>query len=128
MKYCGVATPFKGVRVYTRSAMGMPSSETTLEEVMCHVLGHLLQEGVVAKIVDDLYCGGNTPQELFHNWKRVLQALCKCDLRLSATKTIINPISTTIRGCTWSYGTITASPHHINTLVSCPELDPVGRL
>ena len=24
MRYCGVATPFKGVRVYTRSAMGMP--------------------------------------------------------------------------------------------------------
>ena len=27
MKFCGVATPFKGVRVYTRSAMGMPGSE-----------------------------------------------------------------------------------------------------
>ena len=23
MKYCGVATPFEGIRVYTRSAMGM---------------------------------------------------------------------------------------------------------
>ncbi|XP_070569281.1 uncharacterized protein [Ptychodera flava] len=28
LKYCGVATPFRGVRVYTRSAMGMPGSET----------------------------------------------------------------------------------------------------
>ena len=28
MKYCGVATPFRGIRVYTRSAMGMPGSET----------------------------------------------------------------------------------------------------
>ena len=27
MKYCGVATPFKGIRVYTLSAMGMPGSE-----------------------------------------------------------------------------------------------------
>ena len=44
MKYCGVATPFKGVRVYVRSAMGMPGSETALEELMCRVLGHLLQE------------------------------------------------------------------------------------
>ena len=24
MKYCGVVTPFRGVRVYTRTAMGMP--------------------------------------------------------------------------------------------------------
>ena len=91
MKYCDVATPYKGVRVYARSAMGMLGSETALKQVMCRVLGHLLQDGVVAKIADDLYCGGNTPHELFQNWKKVLQALYKCDLCLSASKTIINP-------------------------------------
>ena len=32
LKYCSVATPFRGIRVYTRSAMGMPGSETALEE------------------------------------------------------------------------------------------------
>ena len=58
MKYCGVVTPFRGVRVYIRCAMGMPRSETALEELMCRVLGDLL-EGVVAKIADDLYCGGD---------------------------------------------------------------------
>lgn len=61
MKYCGVVTPFQGVRVYVRSAIGMPGSETALEELTCRVLGHLVQEGVVAKIADDLYCGGHTP-------------------------------------------------------------------
>ena len=64
MKYCGVATPFRGVRVYARSAMGMPGSETALEELMSRVLGDLLKEGIVAKIADDLYCGGNSPSEL----------------------------------------------------------------
>ena len=44
MKYCGAATPFKGVRVYVRTAMGMPGSETALEELMCKVLGDLLHE------------------------------------------------------------------------------------
>ncbi|KAJ8349524.1 hypothetical protein SKAU_G00246540 [Synaphobranchus kaupii] len=120
MKYCGVATPFKGVRVYTRSAMGMPGSETALEELMCRVLGPLLQEGIVAKIADDLYCGGDTPQELFHNWKRILQALYKCDL--------INPKSTTILGWIWCAGTLTASPHRVNTLAACPAPDTVGRM
>ena len=33
LKYCGVATPFKGVRVYKRSAMGMPGSETARAHV-----------------------------------------------------------------------------------------------
>ena len=93
MKYFGVATPFRGVRVYARSAMGMPGSETALEELMSRVLGDLLKEGIVAKIADDLYCGGNSPSELLSNWKKVLQALHKCDLRLSASKTIINPQS-----------------------------------
>ncbi|CAC5405851.1 unnamed protein product [Mytilus coruscus] len=42
--------------------MGMPGSETILEELMCRVLGDLV-EGVVAKIADDLYCGGNAQLE-----------------------------------------------------------------
>ncbi|KAK3716560.1 hypothetical protein QZH41_006392 [Actinostola sp. cb2023] len=128
MKYCGVATPFRGVRVYARSAMGMPGSETALEEIMCRVLGHLLHEGVVAKIADDLYCGGNTPHELLLNWKKVLQALQKCNLRLSASKTVINPKSTTILGWIWNSGTLTASPHRIATLASCPKPDTVNRM
>ena len=110
MKYCMVATPFWGVRVYTRSAMGMPGSETALEELMCHVLGHLLEEGIVAKIADYLYCGGNSPQELLQNWTKVLQALHKCDIRLSTSKTVINPQSTTLLGWVWNSGTLRASP------------------
>ena len=53
MKYCGVVIPFRGVRVYARSAMCMPGSETALEELMCRVLGHLIEEGIAAKITDD---------------------------------------------------------------------------
>lgn len=106
MKYCGVVTPFKGVRVYTRCAMGIPGSETALEELMCRVLGDLLQEGCVAKIADDLYCGGNSHQELLLNWRKVLSALDRCNLRLSPAKTIICPASTTILGWIWSQGSI----------------------
>ena len=54
MKYCGVATPFRGIRAYTRCAMGMPGSETALEELMCRVLGECLQDGIAAKLADDL--------------------------------------------------------------------------
>ena len=128
MKYCGVATPFKGVRVYVRSAMDMPGSETALEEFMCRVLGNLLQEGIVVKLADDIYCGGNTPSELLENWKKVLQALYQCDLRLSASKTVVNPTSTTILGWIWRSGTLQASPHRITTLASCPAPETVARM
>ena len=119
MKYCGVVTPFKGIRVYTRSAMGMPGSETTLEELMSRVLGALIQEGIVAKLADDLYCGGNTPEELVTNWRKVLTALHHSDLHLAASKTVIPPKSMTILGWIWSEGTIQASPHHLSVLATC---------
>ena len=47
--------------------MSIPSSETVLEEVMCHVLGPLLRDECVAKSADDLYCAGNTAFLYIHN-------------------------------------------------------------
>ena len=101
LKYCGVATPFRGVRVYTRSAMGMPGSETALEEMMCRVLGDFIEEGFVAKLADDLYCGGDSPEALLT--RRVLQALDRCNLRLSPKKTVICPKTISVLGWVWSY-------------------------
>lgn len=111
MKYCGVVTPFRGVRVYNRCAMGMQGSETALEELMSAVLGHLIQQGIVAKIADDLYCGRNSPEELFTNWEKVLTSLRRCNLRLSPSKTVVARKTTSILGWTWSEGTISASKH-----------------
>ena len=125
MKYCGVATPYKGVRVYTRCAMGMPGSETALEELLCKVLGDLLQEGCVARLADDLFCGGQTIPELFHNWRRILSQLHTCSLNLSASKTIIAPKSAMILGWIWEQGRIRASPHRLSTLSSCNPPDTV---
>ena len=119
MKYCGVVIPFKGVRVYTPCAMGIPGSETALEELRCRVLGDLLQEGCVAKVAGDFYCGGNTHQELLTNWRKVLSALDRCNLHLSPTKTIICPASTTILGWIWSQGSIHASHRRLAALASC---------
>ena len=70
------------MRVYARSAMGMPGSETALEKLLCRVFGDLLEEGVVAKLADDIYCGGNTIAELQRNVRRLLQ--CFADSGLAA--------------------------------------------
>ena len=108
MKYCGVVTPFKGVRVYARSAMGMPGSETALEELMCRILGDLIQAGIVVKLADDLFCGGNTPETLLSNWRQVLSALHLSNMRLSAHKTTVARRSTTVLGWIWHEGTLQA--------------------
>ena len=70
MRYLGV-TPCKGIRVYTRAAMGMPGSTEHLDELMSRVLGNFLQAGVVAKLAD-LYVGGNSIPELFDKFERLL--------------------------------------------------------
>ena len=122
MKYWGVVTPFRGVRVYTRSAMGMPGSETALEELMCRVLSNCLKDGIAAKLAYDLYCGADSPKDLLVNWTRILDALRRSNIKLSTSKTIICPLSTTILGWIWTQGQLSASPHRVATLPSCPPV------
>ena len=129
MKFCNVHMPYRGTPVYDRSAMGIRGSETALEELMRRVLCNLLQEGVVAKLENDWYCGRNSPYELLESWTKVLAALHKKNLRLSASyKPIINPKCTTILGNTWSQGTLTTIPHQIAVLSSCSPLEKLGAM
>ena len=86
---------------------------------MCRDLGDFLQEGCATKLADDLYCGGDAPQELIANWSCILDALAQCNLRLSATKTVICPKTTTILGWIWSQGSLSASPHRFAALATC---------
>ena len=61
----------------------MPCLEMALEELVCNVHIDVLQEGIVAKMADDLYCGGTTVEELAHSWQRVFHALHTAGLCLS---------------------------------------------
>lgn len=85
--------------------------KTVQEELICRVLGDLLEEGIVVKLTDELYCGADT-LELVFNFPRILAALNKCDLKLSASKNVIAPRKTTIRGWICQQGPLSARPHH----------------
>ena len=63
MKYLATASPFKGLRVYTRSAMGMPGSSEYLQEFMLRVMGDFLLEGFVILFADDIFVCGNSENE-----------------------------------------------------------------
>ena len=71
--------------------MGLKNMAEYLEELVSHVLGHLLAAGILTKIADDLIVGGNTINELLDNWSNVLQVLRDNNLSLSADKTFICP-------------------------------------
>ena len=118
--FLGTITPFKGLRVYTRSAMGMPGSSEYLQELLSRVLGDFLQQGFVIKIADDLHICGNSPEELLSNWSAVLHRLLENNLTLSAPKTIICPTTTTIVGWKWTAGQISVCSHKLSPLISAP--------
>ena len=116
--YLGTLTPFKGVRVYARAAMGMPGSSEYLDELMSRVVGEMLMDETVLKIADDLYVVGSTLSELLSNWERLLATLQRNNLNLSASKTVIAPKSTTILGWIWKCGSLSVSSHKICPLLS----------
>ena len=119
MKWCATPTPFRGLRVYLRSAQGMPGSSETLKELMSTVLGYLVQQGRVAKIADDLYVGGNTVAELYSNWADVLQILLSNGFHLNASKTKFAPVYTSLLGWIWNNGAISLGAHKISPLATC---------
>ena len=55
--------------------MGMPGSETALEELMCRVMGDFIQEGSVAKWVVG-WCDGTGSYNLDYSRAR---AYCTCN-------------------------------------------------
>ncbi|CAB4016383.1 Hypothetical predicted protein, partial [Paramuricea clavata] len=73
MKNGGVVVSFRGVRVYTRSGVGMPGSETALDELMCPILGDCLEDGIAGKRADDLYCGTAHQLEEDPRWPTKVQ-------------------------------------------------------
>ena len=118
MRYAGTATPFKGVRIYARGAMGCPGSETALEELMNRVIGHLVMEGSAAKVADDCYCGGETVEGALSAYEQLLAAFNANDLVLNPVKTVVFPKRCVILGWVWELGTLSASPHRIAALTA----------
>ena len=96
--------------------MGLPSSETALEELMNRVAGELIMEGCAAKVADDCYCGGDTVESALCAWERLLSAFAANNLGLNPAKTVIFPRRVVILGWVWEMGTLSASPHRISAL------------
>ena len=119
-KWLGTNSPFKGMFVYDRGAMGLRNMGEYLEELVSRVVGDLVAEGILTKNADDLIIGGNTIAELLANWCRVLQRLADNNLYIAANKTFICPKSIKVLGWIWREGTIAPDNHRVNPLTVCP--------
>ena len=109
--YMAINSPFKGLRVYTRSTQGLLNQDEELSQLLFKVLGQDIMEGHCMKIADDLIVGGSSVDEAINNWELVLQKLSTSNLKLSPNKVRIFPAETVIYGWNIKDGTMTPDPH-----------------
>ena len=109
-------TPYKGVRVLTRTGQGLLGSDVELEELLCRVLGHDISKGHCIAIRDDIIIGGNTINEGITNYQSVLNKLCENNLKLSPNKVRIFPEDTEIYGYRIKNGCVSPSQHIVKCL------------
>ena len=119
MRWCGTVTPFRGIRIYLRACQGLPGSSEWLEELLCLLFGHKVQNGKLAKVADDLFAGGETVEDLFSNWSEILDILDKNGLKLKGLKVVIAPTYAQILGWDWNNGSLKASSHKLLPLSKC---------
>ena len=109
--FMAINSPYKGLRVYTRSTQGLLNQDEELSQLLSKVLGNLIMEGSCMKIADDLLIGGKSIDHAIDNWEKVLKQLSLANLKLSQAKVRIFPIETTIFGWVVKDGKITPDPH-----------------
>ena len=118
LKYMGIMTPHRGIRVNTRLSQGLLNSDVHLDQVMGRVLGDEKAAGFCCVARDDLHIGGNTIDECIANWETVLAKLDAHNLKLSPSKVRILLQDSEVFGHRVVDGTIRPSDHIVSTLGS----------
>ena len=114
--YLAINTPFRGMRVMTRTGQGLLNSDVHLDQLLMKVLGDEITEGICEVARDDIQVGGNTIDEVLNNWDRVLKKLNMCDLKISPHKVRILLDDTEVYGFRIRQGYVLPSPHSVDNL------------
>ena len=116
MRFFGTNTPFGGERIYLRQPMGYLNATENADRVIQRVLQPIVSEGKAARIADNLFTGGNEPEEALDNFNTIL-ALCEnSGITLKAQKTMICPQKVNILGRIWQNGTMAPSSHIMSSI------------
>ena len=121
--YMAINSPFKGLRVYTRSTQGLLNQDEELQQLLNKVLGDLIMNGICMKIADDLLIGGKSYDDAILNWQKVLEKLSLSNLKLSPSKVRIFPSEATIFGWLVKGNVITPDPHRKVALTKTRYID-----
>ena len=84
--YLAVETPFKGIRVLTRSGQGLLNQEIEMNQLLTKILGQEIEKNNVMIQADDGQVGGKTEDEAIDNWIQVLDLCSKIMSKLTTRK------------------------------------------
>ena len=116
MRFFGTSTPFGGDRVYLVQPMGYLNATENADRVIQRVLQPVISEGKAARIADNMFTGGDTPEEAFDNFKSILALCSNAGITLKAQKTTVCPVKINILGKVWQEGTMSPSAHIMSTI------------
>ena len=114
--YLGIMTPFKGIRVMTRTGQGLLGSDVELEQLLCRVLGEEIACGYCIALRDDIIVGGNSIDDALTHYECVIKKLKESNLKLSPNKVRIFPADTEVYGYRIQNGHVLPSQHTISNL------------
>ena len=125
LKYMGIMTPHRGIRIMTRLSQGLLNSDVHLDQVLGRVLGDEKTAGFCCVARDDIIVGADTIDECISNWETVLAKLDSHNLKIKPSKTRVLLQDCEIYGHRFVNGTIRPSDHIVTTLASTTVKDLV---
>ena len=109
--FLAVETPYKGLRVLTRSGQGLLNQEIEMNQLLSKVLGEEIEKKNVIIQADDGQVGGSTEEDTINNWIKVLQILSRNNIKINYKKVKILPDKSLIHGWEFRDGHVEPDPH-----------------
>ena len=126
--YLAVETPFKGIRVLTRSGQGLLNQEIEMNQLLTKVLGEEIQKGNVIIQADDGQVGGKTEEETVDNWIKVLELCSKNNIKINHKKVKILPETSLIHGWLFKDGYVEPDPHRKLAILDMKPPKTIGEM
>ena len=126
--YLAVETPFKGLRVLTRSGQGLLNQEIEMNQLITKVLGKEIAKKNVILQADDGQVGGETQDDAVDNWINVLKLCSLNNIKINAKKVKILPESSLIHGWVFKDGHVEPSPHRALAILDIKPPTTVGEM
>ena len=126
--YLAVETPFKGIRVLTRSGQGLLNQEIEMNQLLTKIMGEEIEKGNLILQADDGQVGGETQEETVKNWIAVLDLCSKNNIKLNSRKIKIFPTTSLIYGWLFKDGYVQPDPHRKLAILDMKVPKTVGEM